>query len=285
MCGRKARVLLIGNSRWHWAERCEPVPLPGAPLPGAPPPGAPPPGAPSQARSDRAPAPWLYADGPPPQPEAWSTEEILAWAAVGPVPESHGTVLPPGRRVQTTDVPLAGRPPWLGVDRALVAWEAWQRQQADGPAPVLVADAGTVLSLTLVSEHGRFLGGRLLAGAGLQWRAMASGTVLLPALPSGMGAGADPLDSWPQTTAAAMEIGVLQGLAAAVALAAGELRQGHSHGPPGHSQDWQGMAALRVWLCGGDGPRLAPLLRGAGVAVIEAPHLAMEALIRCAGLS
>jgi pantothenate kinase type III len=65
-------------------------------------------------------------------------------------------------RLRVEDVPLAGAPSWLGIDRALAGWEAWR--QTGGP--VLVVDAGTVLSLTRVDGEGRFQGGRLMAGAG-----------------------------------------------------------------------------------------------------------------------
>lgn len=304
MSGPRARVLLIGNSRWHWAEtsdrslleRVFPADRSAAMDPGEPGAGAQDPC--DQARSavinpcppDRGKAPWIHRDASPPAAATWPASEILAWAAVGPVPEAFAGHLSAERRLQTSQVPLEGAPPWLGVDRALVAWQAWRRQQALEPAPVLVADAGTALSLTLVGRQGRFLGGRLLAGAALQWRAMAAGTAQLPELAAGgmaneatgEGAGAALTDLWPQATAAAMEIGVIQGLAAAVAHAHGQLRQGAEPRAGDAAAAWQGMGDLRLWLCGGDGPRLAPLLRVAGVPVIEAPHLAMEALIRLA---
>jgi type III pantothenate kinase len=258
--GRQARVLLIGNSRWHWAET--PIGSDG-PFP-------------LQPGAD-----WAFADGPPPRPGAWQAGDTLAWAAVGPVPADQVDHLPAQRRLVTAQVPLAATPPWLGVDRALVGWRAWRRQQAIEPSPVLVADAGTVLSLTLVGRDGRFLGGRLLAGAALQWRAMAAGTAHLPTLdlptadrPWGHGRLSEPMEAWPQATAAAMEVGVLQGLAAAVAQAHGQL--------PGALEAGHGP---RLWLCGGDSPRLAPLLRASGVDLQEAPHLAIEALIALAPFS
>ncbi|MFM8525318.1 MAG: type III pantothenate kinase [Cyanobacteriota bacterium] len=285
MSGRRARVLLIGNSRWHWAEPSATGEVGAFPVA-------------SEAGAGGA---WCGCDGPPPPPGAWAAEDLMAWAAVGPVPERYRDLLPPSRRIATPQVPLRGAPAWLGVDRALVAWQAWRRQQALAPAPVLVADAGTVLSLTLVGREGGFLGGRLLAGAALQWRAMAAGTVRLPELApeltmNGMACGATDAeggaaltDLWPQATTAAMEVGVLQGLAAAVAAAHGQLRQGDRTSEAAQESvaagGWRGMAGLRLWLCGGDGPRLAPLLRAAGVPAVEAPHLAMEALIQLAGVS
>jgi type III pantothenate kinase len=224
---------------------------------------------------------WDVFDGPPPRAGAWQSGDTLAWAAVGPIPPEQVDQLPADRRLMTAQVPLGGTPSWLGVDRALVGWQAWRRQQAMEPAPVLVADAGTVLSLTLVGRDGRFLGGRLLAGAALQWRAMAAGTAHLPTLacpdadaPSGHERWPAPTEAWPQSTAAAMEVGVLQGLAAAVAQAHGQLRGARPAG-----------GVPRLWLCGGDSPRLAPLLRASGVDVEDAPHLAIEALIALAPFS
>ncbi len=183
----------------------------------------------------------------------------MAWAAVGEVPAE--LALPQALRLPMADVPLGRLPPWLGVDRALVGWRAWQRSQA----PVLVADAGTALSLTRISAEGCFAGGRLLAGAALQWRALGSGTAALPGLEPPITL----LDaSWPQATAEALAAGVVRGLAAAVAEAAREV----SGEDPGCS----------LWITGGDGALLAPLveelLAGIPLAVHLAPTLALEAL-------
>lgn len=211
---------MIGNSHWHWAEagagglHCRSVP-------------------PGQGSVE------LEAGGSPPR----------AWAATGAVP----VALDPGRRLCPADVPLAGVPPWLGVDRALAGWLAWQQSGCG----VLVADAGTVLSMTRVRGDGSFAGGRLLAGAALQLDAMARATAALPASPQPP---ALPADGWPQPTAEAMAAGVLRGLAAAVAQAWQEAR----------GED----PASCLWLSGGDGPALAPLL-----GVEPTPHLALRALV------
>ena len=263
------RVLLIGNSRWHWAEASASGAIAAAP-------------------GGAAGIDWRCWDGPGADRAGWPPTAIRAWAAVGPVPDDAAALLPAERRLHTAQVPLLGAPAWLGVDRALVAWQAWCRQQRLEPAPVLVADAGTVLSLTLVGRQGRFLGGRLLAGAALQWRAMAAGTAGLPALAlaAGDAMAADPAAAeapaalWPQATAAAMEVGVIEGLAAAVDQALAQLRRLGSSPEAAASADWRGMEDLRLWICGGDGPRLAPRLKRAGLPLVEAPHLAVEALIR-----
>lgn len=220
---------MIGNSRWHWA-------IGGA---------------------DRL----LSWSSPPGLDQAGTSVEadhLRAWAAVGPVPAAPW--LDPRRRLGLEQVPLAHLPPWLGVDRALVGWRAWQLSQA----PVLVADAGTALSLTRVDATGAFAGGRIQAGRLLQLRALASHTDQLPLLqslfpPAGGVAGEEGFPPWPRQTAAAMETGVRQGMVAAVAQAWRELRRLQPD--------------CRLWITGGDGAWLAAALDQPCH-----PNLALEAL-------
>ncbi len=233
MPARQLRWLLIGNSRWHWA-------LDGA----------------DGLGGERAldvlhlPPPTAAVDPP------------VAWAAVGPVPPQ--AALPAETRLALEDVPLTEAPPWLGLDRALAGW--WAARITG--SPVLVADAGTVLSLTRVDGRGRFAGGRLMAGAALQLGAMGSGTEALPSLDRPL-SGAVSGESWPRATEAAMRRGVAEGLAAAV-LEAG--RQARALEP-----------GCRIVLTGGDGPTLLPLLRRASElgeeVLLHRPDLCLEALV------
>ena len=219
----EGRWLLIGNSRWHWAE-----------------------GELGCLRTWSAPA------------GVGEFEGLVAWAAVGPVPAS--APLPLERRLHLKDVPLLEQPGWLGVDRALVGWRAW----CLASGPVLVADGGTALSLTLVTSDGRFRGGRLLAGAALQLRALAAETAGLPALDPPLDL---PPELWPHSTPEAMAAGVLRGLAAALDAAG---RDALSSCP-----------GCSFWLTGGDGPLLKPLLQQLLVSAMPlqlAPDLALEAL-------
>ncbi len=207
---------------------------------------------------------WHWATGLPGSLHCWSgppgeqkLEELTGWAAVGPVP----VALPLERRVSTGEVPLVDVPPWLGVDRALGGWWAWRQSGA----PVLVADAGTALSLTRVSGEGCFAGGQLMAGAALQLRALGAGTAGLPRLELPL---VLPRQRWPTPTAEAMAAGVLRGLAAAVAQAAREARR---ESPRCH-----------LWITGGDGELLVPLVRElvleSDLEVRLAPALVLEAL-------
>jgi type III pantothenate kinase len=162
-------------------------------------------------------------------------------------------------------VPLRAMPVWLGVDRALAGWEAWRRQQAAGAGgAVLVADAGTALSLTRVDDQGAFAGGRLMAGLRLQLSALAAATAQLPADVPVDGPGTlHDLDAWPAATEAAMATGCLWGLAAAICQAATALQ---ADGPVG------------LWLTGGDAPLLVPLLGEMGHRCVLAPGLCLEGL-------
>jgi len=237
------RLLLVGNSRWHWAQR--------------------------QPNGLRV---W-HETGPPvgSGPEQW--HDLEAWACVGRL--SAALALPQERRIGLAQVPLQQLPPWLGVDRALVGWRAW-RCQAQA---VLVAHAGTCLSLTCVDRQGRFLGGRLSAGLALQLRSLGLATAELPDLPEPLTElsraaalhSSPSASDWPVETTDAMVQGCLRACAAAVAQA---WRERCSDGGP-----WA------LWLTGGDATLLEPLLRQQCLASVLAPDLALEALAELAELA
>ena len=228
MAGGGSRWLLIGNSRWHWAE-------------------------------DRQGERHYWSEPPAPalplQPRGW--------AAVGPVPQG----VPPAGRLALAHIPLQNLPPWLGIDRALGGYEAWQRCHQ----PVLVADAGTALSLTWVDAEGRFCGGRLQAGAALQLQALHQGTAQLPVVHQAALGSTHQVCSWPDATEAAMVAGVLEGLAGALQRAAAQLLQRQPN--------------LKLWLTGGDAGALHSLLAASGGQAMGwqlAPGLCLDGLARAA---
>lgn len=217
-----SHALLIGNSRWHWAVH--------------------------------SPRGWSFEHNQP-DPGRLDHVDLIGWAAVGPVPDHP--LLRQSRRIALADVPLQGLPPWLGVDRALAGWAAWGAASPLTQEGLLVADAGTVLSLTRVRADGSFAGGQLAAGFGLQLRAMAAGTRDLPA-PERLGP--VPHDLFPQPTVEAMQRGAVQSLL-------------------GLLLEAQHQCAWPLWLCGGDAPLLFEQLCERGADVRHAPDLVMEGLV------
>ena len=217
--------LLIGNSRWHWAKQ--------------------------QAEA------WQFCHSAP-DPHRLQTLEVplMAWAAVGAMPTE--IALDPASRLELKNVPLKRMPPWLGIDRALAAWGALKRAKACGILTngLLVADAGTVLSITRVTADGEFAGGQLVGGVSLQLRAMAQGTQNL--IDPGLGPiSAEP---FPITTAEAMRRGSIQALI-------------------GMLIEAQREAGLPLWLCGGDAPVLEQELKQHGLDVAHHPNLALEGMV------
>jgi type III pantothenate kinase len=216
------RLLLIGNSRWHWGVgdhfwHCSPAKG-------------------LEQFLQQPPQRWAAVGAVPKELEAWNQSQIVVEM-----------------------VPLKNQAIGLGIDRALVGWGAWQRSAG----AVLVADAGTALSLTLVDSGGAFCGGRIMAGAALQLHSLNQATNALPEvfLPEG-----DLLTTeiWPQNTKAAMSVGVMQGLAAALCRS--------------YSQMPLLFSGAKLWLTGGDAELLQPLLIEAGLQPRLALNLALEAL-------
>lgn len=220
------RCLLIGNSRWHWAFH--------------------------DANG------WTFLHTPPDfSGNRSDLHGLEAWASVGAPPISD--CLDPKRRLTLKDVPLNGLPPWLGIDRAFAAWGAREHQRAYGLASdqgVLVADAGTVLSLTRVTPDDSFAGGQLVAGFRLQLRAMADGAFAL----QDPGPSFHQLADFPLTTEEAMQKGALQALL-------GVIEQAHQ------------KTGDRLWLCGGDAPILLKSIRDKGISAIYNPNLVLEGMV------
>ena len=225
---RAKQCLLIGNTRWHWAKKIK----------------------------DQ----WEFIhEEPDPQKLINLSDPLFAWAAVGAIPTS--VRFDPLSLIELRDIPLKQMPVWLGIDRALGAWGALKRAKACGMSSqgLLVADAGTVLSLTKVTSNGDFCGGQLIAGLQLQLKAMDKGTKQLN------NPGLTPISSnfFPTTTADAMRVGSVQALC-------GSLIEAHHE------------TGLPIWLCGGDAPFLLKALKRRNVEVAHHPNLVLEGMVEVA---
>ena len=217
--------LLIGNSRWHWAIK----------------------------KADS----WHFFHTLPDLQIINTLDNPLsAWAAVGPIPKR--LLMNNSKRIEINDVPLQKSPTWLGVDRALAGWGAFKKAKSSNThsSGILVADAGTVMSLTRITAKGEFAGGQLIPGLRLQLSAMAYGTQNLndPGSPS------TSTKQFPINTAEAMRRGCLQALVGAIILAQKETN-------------------MPIWLCGGDAPVLMQELRKRNTHAVHHPNLVLEGMV------
>lgn len=117
--------------------------------------------------------------------------------------------------LQPQQVPLTITTTGTGIDRLLASWLAWK----ETGAAVLMADCGTAFTLDFTEADGRFLGGAIGAGLGLQKQALAEACPHLappnPAAVSGV----------PRDTAAAVAAGTYRAFAAAIEGLAAEFEQ------------------------------------------------------------
>tara|TARA_B100001250_G_scaffold374261_1_gene360956 strand:- start:1005 stop:1712 length:708 start_codon:yes stop_codon:yes gene_type:complete len=218
----KTYCLLIGNSRWHWA---------------------------SKEKTQ-----WEFFHTLP-------KSEILEspidkWAAVGNIP--NHIALKSEDEIQIKNIPLLNLPDWLGIDRALGGWNAFQKAKQMGAHKkgVLVADAGTVLSLTCITANGEFGGGQLIPGFNLQMSLMANQTKNLKnPLNKYL-----PISKFPISTNDAMLRGSFQSLIGTILEA-------------------QKDAEMPLWLCGGDSEILCDDLIQRKVELNHYPNLVLEGLV------
>jgi type III pantothenate kinase len=107
-------------------------------------------------------------------------------------------------------IPLHGLYSTFGVDRALSLWGA----ATVLGLPALVIDAGTALTFTGANASGQLIGGAILPGLGLQMRALAEYTAVLPSVEMQLATALPP--RWSLNTADAIRSGVVYTLLAGV---------------------------------------------------------------------
>lgn len=129
--------------------------------------------------------------------------------------------------------------PGLGVDRWASAIAAYRRLVGGQAAAALAINAGTAITIDVVSADGDYLGGSILPGLQLMRSALASGTARLP-LAEGR------IQDLPLTTEDAISTGIVDAACGAI-----ERLQARVQGP------------VLLLLSGGDAHRLAPHLPAA----------------------
>ena len=134
----KYDFLLIGNSRLHWAQCVE-----------------------NEYK-------FFHTNKNDALPESINTNKII-WASVG---ESPKFILKKENEIKTKDIRLSNLPDFFGVDRALACLAALKIFENPFKKDLLIADFGTILSITKLNPNGSILGGQLIPGFLTQLKSM-----------------------------------------------------------------------------------------------------------------
>ena len=122
--------LLVGNSRLHWAKY-------------------------SQNQSK-----FFHTQKDQKVPENIDLDNLI-WASVGKLPNF---LLKEENEIKTKDIQLSNLPDYFGVDRALACIAALKIIENPLNKDLLIADFGTILSITKLNANGFILGGQLIPG-------------------------------------------------------------------------------------------------------------------------
>ena len=133
--------LLVGNSRLHWAENVE-----------------------SEYK-------FFHTKINSPIPKNINIKKII-WASVGKTPK----FVLKENEIKTKDIQLSNLPDFFGVDRALACLAALQIIENPLKKDLLIADFGTILSITKLNSHGSIIGGQLVPGFLTQLKSMEQNT-------------------------------------------------------------------------------------------------------------
>ena len=97
----------------------------------------------------------------------------LIWASVGKLPN---LLLKEENEIKTKDIRLSNLPDYFGVDRALASLAALKIIENPFKKDLLIADFGTILSITKLNSNGSILGGQLIPGFLTQLKSMEQNT-------------------------------------------------------------------------------------------------------------
>lgn len=147
------------------------------------------------------------------------------------------------RKVNYLDLPMqvdVDAPDKVGMDRLIASWEAWNFVNGDmkqnpesslahdnNPAvenqPVITVQAGTAVTVDLVTADGWFRGGAIMPGLGLSLQLLAAGTEQLPWIANGAVSGLPELPG--KNTSQAIAAGVHASLAGGATFLINRYRQ------------------------------------------------------------
>ena len=134
--------LLVGNSRLHWAKYSK-----------------------NQSK-------FFHTKKEQKVPENIDLDQLI-WASVGKLPNF---LLRKENEIKTKDIQLSNLPDYFGVDRALACIAALKIIENPFKKDLLIADFGTILSITKLNSNGSIIGGQLLPGFLTQLKSMEQNT-------------------------------------------------------------------------------------------------------------
>ena len=134
--------LLVGNSRLHWASYSE-----------------------NQSK-------FFHTKREQKFPENIDVNKLI-WASVGKLPNFS---LKEENEIKTKDIQVSNLPDYFGVDRAVACLAALKTIENPLNKDLLIADLGTILSITKLNSNGSILGGQLLPGFLTQLKSMEQNT-------------------------------------------------------------------------------------------------------------
>ena len=134
--------LLVGNSRLHWAKY-------------------------SQNQSK-----FFHTTKDQQVPKNIDLDQLI-WASVGKLPNF---LLKKENEIKTQDIQLSNLPDYFGVDRALGCLAALKTIENPSKKDLLIADCGTILSITKLNANGSIIGGQLIPGFLTQLKSMEQNT-------------------------------------------------------------------------------------------------------------
>ena len=213
--------LLVGNSRLHWAENVE-----------------------SEYK-------FFHTKINSPIPKNINIKKII-WASVGKPPK----FVLKENEIKTKDIQLSNLPDFFGVDRALACLAALKNIENPLKKDLLIADFGTILSITKLNSHGSIIGGQLIPGFLTQLKSMEQNTNNLK-IPIKYDI---PTKDFLINTEEAILKGVINSLTGVINSAFNPLKD-------------------ILITCGGDSKFLTKFLKTDQTNIINAPNLVMEGMI------
>jgi len=134
--------LLVGNSRLHWAQYSK-----------------------NQSK-------FFHTKKEQKVPKNIDLDQLI-WTSVGKLPNF---LLKKENEIKTKDIQLSNLPNYFGVDRALACIAALKIIENPFKKDLLIADFGTILSITKLNSNGSIIGGQLLPGFLTQLKSMEQNT-------------------------------------------------------------------------------------------------------------